>query len=233
MVTDLKNIKIGFYPDKPMSCQKVWYFKRNLNFKFTEINDSDVCILWDKEFTINKEQKGLINGGCLDTTKLVVDKAFDHVFGYSTQVDEGICGRKSIYQSRKDLKVIDYDGNPQKGYIYQKIFKDPLEIRMIIFDRQIDCIRLFNARKDAMDYTLDLDLFTSREERNKIISFCHYFKLDYGEIDCMRDEKGKLYIIDVNNIPGDRCFYIMKQERKDQYEKRLTEGFKNMILKRL
>jgi hypothetical protein len=58
-----------------------------------------------------------------------------------------------------------------------------------------------------------LNNIISQNEQEDIISFCKHLKLDYGEIDVLRNNlDGLLYIIDVNNTPAGPTFGLSKGE---------------------
>jgi hypothetical protein len=52
----------------------------------------------------------------------------------------------------------------------------------------------------------DVDKAFTREEQRKIKSFCKYFGGEFFDIDIVRDQDGKIYILDVNNIAAGALF---------------------------
>ena len=50
--------------------------------------------------------------------------------------------------------------------------------------------------------------------------------INWAELDVLRDSDGRIYIIDVNNIPGNHAFYMMPFS----YVERYVRIFKEVLL---
>ena len=50
---------------------------------------------------------------------------------------------------------------------------------------------------------VDTDDLFSAAEQQRILAFCHEMRLDFGELDVLRDDDdGRIYIIDANKTPA-------------------------------
>ena len=58
-----------------------------------------------------------------------------------------------------------------------------------------------------------LDVMT-KTESNQIIDFCRRMRIDYAELDVLRDNSsGRLYIVDVNNVPAATLFSKLSERQ--------------------
>ena len=60
----------------------------------------------------------------------------------------------------------------------------------------------------------EVDVCLSAEEQTQICQFCKEFRLDYGELDVMRNQDdGQIYIVDVNNTPSSYFSGFSREEK--------------------
>jgi hypothetical protein len=188
----------------------------------------DYVVNWDDTTFRNTDQtlKALadehyiLNIGCNDISKEKVEKVFSKIFGYTTFVDplryRGKVIEKSDLNSRHSLIKIKSAplAEVKQGFVYQRFLSRPIDGKMV--DNRVTYIHgqipLVIARYKPPDdvrntiiesrFLEPLILF-SKQEIEKIIEFCHKMKLDYGELDVIRNlEDGLIYIIDVNTTPN-------------------------------
>ena len=153
-----------------------------------------------------------INDFCVDVSKSYVESVFKRVFGYGSMAEGGRCLEKSEGQGTKDVKIVDEPGN-KPGYVYQQIIHNKLDghyidFRTYVIGQEIVWIRE-KWKKDMIAPTIirsrpaenPFNLY----EQSQILDFCREMGMDYGELDILRDyTNGKLYIVDVNDMPGVR-----------------------------
>ena len=172
----------------------------------------------------------ILNMRLTDVTKSNVDKIFTSVFGYSSLADTkafGYCVRKSEKQSAHDGEIIKIPCEKEPGYVYQILIDNRISLSMVcdiripiflgeipnIYRKGISMEGAFAVEKAKHKeyYTAPWEDFISVDELDKIKLFCKEIGLDIGEIDTVRDNStGLLYLIDVNNTPGDRAYTYIK-----------------------
>ena len=251
--------KILFYPDPPVQRYAHSLSKTIRYFSWGELtndinSDWDVGVWWNYK-DVNTPLKRLVddkrpvlNLYCGNVTKSHVDKVFKSVFGYSSMANTerpGMCVRKSEDQAAHDGKFMQTPLIREKGYIYQIPIDNRIsqrwirDIRVPVFlgkvpilfikDRTIEIT--FDTGRGEKNYNMADPLeYLSKDELAKIIEFSYKIGLDLGEIDTIRDNStGKLYIIDVNDIPGGEVFNKIKGGR--YWEQYLTKYLKKQINK--
>ena len=177
-----------------------------------------------EKLAINQSNIKFINMDCNDVTKMRVNKVFEETFGYSLSVNpeiyKGKCIMKSDWNGLHIGEILDCPTSVRKGnYVYQKLIHNEVEdnlvedIRVPIFKNNIPFVylkyRSTNQRLIDRSHTnkkvVIAEVFDvlSEEEIENVIKFCEKMKLDYGEIDVLRDKHDdKIYIVDVNNNPA-------------------------------
>jgi hypothetical protein len=162
----------------------------------------------------------VINIGCLDISKKQVDATFGKVFGYQTRIDpttyQGMCVKKGDINALHNGTIINCPIlYPEDGFIYQKLVNNQVgtsvveDLRVPVFLTDIPFVYVKNrpvesrfANKNTKCTIAPTHQVLSQTEVGKIIDFCKLMRLDYGELDVLRDrEDNKIYIVDVNNTP--------------------------------
>lgn len=215
-------------------------FKEN-GWDYTEdpTDSWDVVLNGDVNIRINNYPfSDAINGNLKSVVKSHIDKAHYDVFGYSVRINplnhKGYCIEKPELQAAPHSKsVVKCPCEPRKAYIYARMIDtttDELlrrDIRVIwmrgiqwVFykDKPIDWFF-----KNPHKFILAQDEFSGKEVA-LINMFCEHIGLDFGELDVLRSNyDGKIYIVDVNNHPGDGLF--RRDDWFDRYSYRFSEIF--------
>jgi hypothetical protein len=171
----------------------------------------------------------VLNLACQDTSKARVADTFARVFGYTLAVDprvyQGKCVRKSDRNAQHDGSIVDAPRDPEPGFVYQRLIDNEVEgglvqdMRMPVIGRQIPFVYLkyrpteirFKNRNIRVELAR-VDEVLSRQEAVKVREFCDAMRLDYGEIDVLRNrEDGKVYIVDVNATPSGPPNHISRE----------------------
>ncbi|MFN0152507.1 MAG: hypothetical protein ACKVU1_17535 [bacterium] len=168
------------------------------------------------------EQLGcrIINAESLDISKRFVDEHFAAVFGYSTFVDPmthtGPCVEKGDVNALHDGRVIDAPvAAPDPSKVYQIVIDNQhdarlvMDLRVPVFLGEIPFVFVkyrplgerFKNTTVRTTLAETAEVFSS-DERAKLAEFCALVKLEFGELDVLRDRRsGRIYVVDVNNTP--------------------------------
>lgn len=174
------------------------------------------------------EEWVVVNRDCLDISKERVQSVHQQVFGYSLEVNplefQGRMLTKSNLNGAHDgYEVKGPVSEVKQGVIYQRIVNNtpstvPVElenekvicdIRVPIFGQSADFVYLKYRSKNlrysnANNFVQVVETCSvlNQDECALIDAFCREFKLDYGEIDVVRDANDqRIYILDVNKTP--------------------------------
>jgi len=217
-------------------------------------SDWDIAVHWNIQDVnktpdkLLKDERRVINRHLNDVTKSNVDRVFTEVFKYSSLIDDtsrfGYCVRKSDKQSAHDGMFVRMPCVKEEGYVYQLLLDNRISINEIC-DIRIPYffgkIPLLFLKSRTIAGTFEVTLSKTKKywitqvsdylhisEVKKVNLFCEKIGLDVGEIDTIRDNStGRLYLIDVNNIPGGHVFdYIQDGET---IKRNLAAFFKDQI----
>jgi hypothetical protein len=145
----------------------------------------------------------------------------NEVFGYSSLIDPrifvGSCVKKSNLNGTHDGIIINCPiDKVDNNYIYQMVIANNIDdtlvidLRVPIIKKKIPFVykkyRPLNHRFSCINVYVELvevsNVF-SKDETQKILSFCDKLGLEYGEMDIIRDYKTQqIYIVDANNTPA-------------------------------
>ncbi len=165
--------------------------------------------------------KKVINLNSNDISKKNVDRVFRKIFGYHTEIDpltfEGIALQKGNLNFKKDGQEIQCPiEKVEDGYIYQIVINSRFDekyvedFRVPVFKNTIPFVyqKLISVQHRFSDLTEKAYLKSTQEvfsadEISKIIQLCQEMKVEYAELDILRNrDDGKIYIVDVNDTPG-------------------------------
>lgn len=225
-----KTKTILTFPDKPEPGSVLSKICHLLGYRVTQdtATAADVIINWE-DCTIRRaysvlealsEKQPVLNIHCKDISKRKVDEIHQVVFGYRLAVSpfefQGQCVKKSNDNATHDGVVIEC---PAKGIdenaVYQRLVnntrdRDYIEdIRVPIFGNTIPFCYLKRRRirdrfsnENTSASLCERDSVLSRSEVTLMLRLCRGMRLDYGELDVLRDmDDGRLYVVDVNNTP--------------------------------
>lgn len=222
---------ISFYPEMPRPKAVIFDLCAYLNYKVVKgpSPHSDCEVLFSRSTYITPEHlrkdatdlDRTINGSCRDVSKLRVQECFKSVFGYALDLDPtryaGQALMKSNLNHTHDGRII---ATPIPGtevddrYVYQKVLNNEAEdsyfidYRVPIYGQEIPLVykKYRPPRTRFMDVShaeimAVQDIF-SRQEIDLILEFCRLLRLDFGELDVLRDnDDQRIYIVDANNTP--------------------------------
>ena len=213
-----------------------------MNDQFTIVFNHDYNVVRNN-IVIRKLRNAypVINGFLDDVTKEKVGRIHSEVFGYSADIDpENYFGRyvrKTNLQGDKSGQVFDVPQKREKGFVYQKLINNivnghRIEYRTYIINGEVVWIREKWKKEIIAPWLVQsrpaLEAFRHDEIR-KILDFCEAIRLDYGELDILRQNAGgEIFIVDVNDIPGVRKDEAKQPGYKDEL-KTLTTKFKGYV----
>ncbi len=247
--------KVYFYPQPPHHRTIIFKVCKELGIKIITNPKAkyNFAFFWDDstfcdESKLPAIQINNINGHCKDISKEKVDKVFPQVFGYDLSVDpliyKGKCVIKSNENAQHDGRVIECPVNKlEEGVVYQKIIDNKfdensvVDIRVPILGNTIPLVyykfKTFEKRftndifKAELHKTEDV---LSAEEIKNILSFAKEMKLDYGELDILRNrEDNKIYIVDVNKTPWGPPATLPEEDCETAIEK-MSDVFERSFL---
>ena len=194
--------------------------------------DFDVAVAWadrtwmdaDPQLERIAERMPVWNIDCRDISKRHVDATMRAVFGYGAEVDpttwRGICavkpdenarGRGGVAQAPLASPAV-----PDPAMVYQRLipctergrtvnYRVPVIAGTLPLCYVLDRAPIVDVLKtDATACRLvETDELFSREEQAKILALCAALRLDFGELDVLRDDAdGRIYVIDANKTPA-------------------------------
>lgn len=195
--------------------------------------------------------KPCLNANCLDISKSRVDAVMRSVFGYGISVDPltymGEMVAKREENDRKSaLKLVAGPLEPEQvepGTVYQRLIDTHLEdgriqdLRVCIFSgkprftvlKQRDDSDRFDPEQGSsvvVDETAEL---FADEDVQLIARFCAEMGLDYGELDVLRDQDGRLFVVDCNKTPGTGMVYPATEEEAPERRRVYETAFREMF----
>lgn len=243
IITGGKAKTILFYPQFPDWHADLHTIIFNSRYKITSNPNEkfDYLVNWE-DATFKKPDEVLnrllkkydaMNLQWKDISKEKVEEVFASVFGYSTFVDPLTYKGKAIEKSNLNSKhssarFVDCPVKQAKpGFIYQKFLenkiddKHTLDVRLTWINHKLPiAMKRHKAQYDIFDKTLKYELTVPEQvftpgEIEKIQRFCHEMKLDYAELDTIRNNAdNRLYIIDVNPAAHHPKAACSKTDRK-------------------
>jgi len=222
---------ILFYPELPWEHSMVLHICLVLGYKITSNihGKYDLAFRW-KDATFARPEPALhqlaqtrpvINLHCRDISKSRVDQVFHEVFGYRANVDPrkhtGKCVRKSNLNAHHDGVILECPiAEPEDGYVYQILIDNRvnsgtvLDLRVPVYNQRVPfVIGWFKPIRER--FTTDMDEIRvmevsqvfSDEELENIVQFCKKMRIDFAELDILRDKTdGRIYIVDVSLTPS-------------------------------
>lgn len=174
---------------------------------------------WFSDRAAARLPPGTINGECLDVSKSRVDREWAAAAGYSVAVDpttwDGPLVRKSELNGVHDGRLLHGPLEARRdGYVYQRYVDavegtSSLELRTVVIDGEIPIV--IRRWRQAANWhgtsthaeTIRAEDAYSPEEVGHLLAFAAAMRLEYGELDVLRDKtSGLIYVIDANRTPS-------------------------------
>lgn len=225
-----KSKSILVYPHYPSRGSTIYKVGKKLGYNITNKPKSSVkiAVYWEyltfrKEYHFLEKQQDdmkVVNLYSRDISKIFIDKIHHNVFGYSTIIEpmtyEGKIVKKNDINAKHDGEVLEAPiSRVENGYIYQLLIDNTysedqvMDIRIPIVNGLLDfvyikyrdiSVRFENTtHKTVIVHTKSI---FDTHEIELLNNFCAALKLDYGELDVLRDNNSKkIYVVDVNNTP--------------------------------
>jgi len=212
---------ILIYPDHLPDNSKIIMILDYLQYPYTYDVTEDYDLVFNSNMKVIHKfdldtDKPVINIHCEDVSKQFVSDRWAEISGNDISIDprtfRGYCVEKpNLLQGANTGNVVECPYEPKKDYVYQRIVDTRTSEAEIVDYRPVimgfDIVMVIAKRRSITNlfgngyrYELVEGVFTEEEEE-QLIEFSMFF--DYGEMDVMRSNyDGKLYVVDVNNIPG-------------------------------
>ncbi|MGI9627861.1 MAG: hypothetical protein ACR2QM_13575 [Longimicrobiales bacterium] len=169
----------------------------------------------------------LMNVGTWDISKDRVSELMEQVFGYTATIDptqfEGQAVKKGNLNATEEASIVECPidrASVDPDAVYQEVLGPDLldgwiqEHRVTwLVDRIVTATERLRLPEQRFEYdgaqisvVRVQDIYTADESR-RIAQFAKAMKLDYGDIETMRDSRGRLHVLDVNPTPWSRLMY--------------------------
>lgn len=229
------------HPHYPSRKSTIYQICRELGLQVTNQVEAKALLGFFYEYTTFKKEFGALQARAEDGLRVLniesrnigknyVDSIHQEVFGYSTRIDptnfQGKCVRKSDTNALHDGVILDCPIDIiEEGFIYQILIDNKNnkglyeDMRIAIVGQELPIAYLkyrndeeqFGHKSTAKLTTVEKVLNT--EEIKKVKEFAEKSKIDFAEIDILRDTKdGKIYVIDVNDTPQSARDNVTKKE---------------------
>lgn len=253
-----KSKTVFIYPHYPSSGSTIYKVAKILNMKLTNKYSAKCSLAFYYEYLTFREEFEfldsiasnikVVNLYSRDISKRYVENTFQEVFGYGTFISpltfKGKCVRKNDINAKHDGTIIECPiKESSEEFIYQILIDNDTQdgyvedIRVPIVNGLIDFLYLnkrfidkrFGSSNNITKVVSPSDVF-SDDEMSKINLFCKKIKLEYGELDILRNkDDGKIYIIDANNTPQGPPANMSKLDSKEVLTK-MAHTFKKEFL---
>jgi hypothetical protein len=226
-----KQVRILVYPHFPSRGATIYRIAKHLGLEVTNKIERgfELAIYWEyatdrKEYEVLEQlaKKGnhVINLHHRSISKDVVDEQMQQAFGYSMRIDPSVYHGKAVRKSKTnavhDGTLVDCPCAPEPGFIYQKFVdssaneNEVMDLRIPIMGQRIPHLyrnyrnkaERFKNVPDRAALCLNIREALTEDEEQQILAFARISKMEYGELDVLRDvHDGLLYIVDANNTP--------------------------------
>ena len=237
---------ILFYPESLRANCRLYYTCKKLGVSFH--NDPfrfyDLMFYWSYHKTTCPQPElikssSCVNKGCFDVTKTRVSEIFDDI-RVNPEVYVGKVVRKSERQCGMDERLLTCPTKKEDSFIYRKFIDTRVNGKFVdyrLFYFGGDCFLVSKINRGEMfskkDFEWGLETLTILPEGRleEIYKSCQKFGLDFGEIDLLKDEKGKFYVIDINNVAGIARSWRTAELRqiRELYQRMFTNFLKKRV----
>jgi hypothetical protein len=252
-----KSKKLFAYPHYPSRGSTLYKIGNQLGYNVSNklSGNIEAVVYWEyltfrEEFELMEDVEPnirVVNLNSRDISKIFVDEVHNIVFGYSTIIDpleyDGQIVKKNDINAKHDGEIIQGPIKEiEEGYIYQMLIDNShkedlvMDYRVPVVKTTLDFVYL-KYRNKSVRFTnstqktdvVDINQVFSESEIEYIDAFCRRMKLDYGELDILRDKNsGKIYIVDVNNTPQGPPANISKKDSIKALDS-IAKAFENLV----
>lgn len=227
---NFNNQSILVFPHYPSRGSTIYKIGKILNYNITNKPNKNIrtAVYWEyltfrEEFRYLENKTSelkVINLQSRDISKQFIDQVHQDVFNYATIVNpttyKGKIVKKNDINAAHDGQIIQGPiTNIEKGYIYQILIDNShseklvMDIRVPVVGKILDFayIKLRDVSERFKNTTIDTTVkqiqdILSHSEIQLLNEYCKKLKLEYGELDVLRNkDDGKIYVVDVNNTP--------------------------------
>jgi hypothetical protein len=219
---------IGCYPEGPHPRYTLWKVAKLLGLKTVDPAWADVRVLFDDRTWSDapllqgaRPARGpTINGCCRDISKRAVGAAFHAAFGYDLDVDptthRALMVVKSNENAYHDGRIVQGPiAGPDPRRVYEVFVDNEIRpgtvevLRAVVIGSSLPFVYVkhrttesrFESGADRIVRRPSLAVFAPAEVTH-ILKMCRILRLDYGELDVLRDRAtSRIYVVDVNNTP--------------------------------
>jgi hypothetical protein len=164
----------------------------------------------------------VVNAGSLDISKHAVGRAFAEIFSYPLEVNplefQGQIVEKSDRNACHDGRVLAGPlaaANLRPGRVYQKAINNVLPEKGLVLDHRVPILggtiplaylkyRPLETRFANVNSLVELktpEAVFSKAELEMMVLLAKKMGVDYGEFDVLRDQDGRIYVVDINDTP--------------------------------
>ena len=229
VLNGFKRKTLLVYPDFPSSKTVIRKICRVLNINLTnKIGRNFNWVLYYEDETFRSkfqplealEKYTIVNLHSRDISKVYLEQIHQDVFGYNTVIDPltytGKGVKKSNINAKHDGQVIEFPvADKEDGFVYQKLInnqvneEEVLDMRVPIINSGIPLLYLKHRKvterfqnTTTRTELAELGAHLSDAEQEQVFDFAGKMKLEFGELDILRDlDNKRIYIVDVNNTP--------------------------------
>lgn len=236
-----KNKKtILCYPQKPNAFYMLYKICYYNGYRITNTPQKADCVIFFQDSTYRDpdavlrslhKKYTIINYDSRDISKKTIDTVHKKVFGYSLSINPETYKGKYVKKPNKNSLsthvILGSPEKPQEDYVYQQVVNnelkdDVVDIRLPVFGNTIPIallkyrpIQSRFGRNNRIVKIMKTEDVISDKEYNNIVRFCREIRLDYGELDVLRDnDTQKIYVVDANNCPFGPSLALSKEEEK-------------------
>lgn len=211
---------IRFCPQAPRDSHVMWKVCHLLGLAVVRERRADTraSFLWHDDTRIDPRQAeaGMLNGRCVDISKIRVDRAMAGVFGYGVTVDPvtlaGPCVEKSDLNGAHDGRIIRCPTPARDGRVYQRVIDNRIaggmveDLRVAVMGARLPLVYVkhrpersrFSNINSAVRVAMP-DEVLGAEEQHLLRRVADRIGLDVGEMDVLRDRRDhRIYVVDVN-----------------------------------
>ena len=241
---------LHFWPHRPQPIAPIYQIMSRLGLRagFTPRSDQP-SIAWETHTYLTPGQvarlpENAINRLCTDISKTVVATVWEQVAGYPFNVDPLTTSGKFVTKPEANGQhagqIIEGPiAARRKGWTYQRLVDCRIDgkihqMRAMVADGHLALAyekwreepNWFGGTRISIPRLPD-ELF-SKEEQSLLLRFAAAMKMDYGELDILRDQPtGKIYVVDANRTPT-RPYHLPEKDWARVYDAQ-TEGFKALL----